>query len=172
MRIANVLSAALIATSVLSPLSSHSQTREPAGRAEAGAARPADNNGGDAMATKRAAPQSLEPNHGHFLCSAAINGNGTVASKIAGSYIEPSTTLKIPGMAGTYQVGFKAPCSDIRIQNGYFRIVQADTLTFGTMPHRACTVADRAGVASAIWVQCYDANGNLADTDFTISVSR
>ena len=79
-----------------------------------------------------------------------------VATTLAGSFIDPATTLKAPDgvKVGTYQVGFKGPCGNVQIQNGWFRIVQPDTLTFGTLPARSCTVADRFNVHNAIWIQC------------------
>src|ERR1700739_2473623 len=59
-------------------------------------------------------------NHGHFVCTAAINANGTVFS---GEYVNASQTQHLS--TGTYQVVFNtyattndAPCSDVRIALG------------------------------------------------------
>jgi hypothetical protein len=114
-------------------------------------------------------------NHGHFVCTAAINGsNGSVFS---GEYVDAAKTHRL-GL-GTYQVVFNtssvsadAPCGDVRIALGWYRVCQPDTLTYGTLPARICTVADRYTEASGVWVQTFDANGNLVDTPFTLSVSR
>jgi hypothetical protein len=127
----------------------------------------------------RAAAAAAMPhygNHGHFVCTAAINANGSVFS---GEYVNAAKTFAIPGMVGTYQVVFNtsavsadAPCGDIRIALGWYRVCQPDTLTYGTLPARICTVADRYTEASGVWVQTFDANGNLVATPFTLSVSR
>jgi hypothetical protein len=106
-------------------------------------------------------------NHGHFVCDAGIDANGGVFS---GEYVNAAQTQRLG--VGTYQVAFNAPCPDVRIALGWFRICQRDTLTWGTLPAGSCIVADRAGNASAIWVQTFDASGNLADTPFTLHVSR
>jgi hypothetical protein len=117
---------------------------------------------------------SLENNGGRILCTAAINSNGSIATEVEDSFIDPATTLKAPDgvKVGTYQVGFKGPCANVQIANGWFRLVPPDTLTFGTLPARSCTVADRFNVHNAVWIQCFDHNGNLVDTSFTLSVSR
>jgi len=106
-------------------------------------------------------------NHGHFVCTAAIRPNGSVFS---GEYVNAALTAKLA--TGTYQVAFNNPCPDVRIAGGWFRIAQPDTLTIGTLPAQTCTVADRFGVTSAIWVQCFNATGALVDTSFTLHVSR
>jgi len=119
------------------------------------------------MPMMKAAGTPASNNHGHFVCTAAINSGGGVFS---GEYVNTAQTMKLG--TGTYQVGFNAPCADVRIALGWYRIAQPDTLTWGTLPARSCIVADRAGVSSAIWLQCYGANGALVDTSFTLSVSR
>jgi len=106
-------------------------------------------------------------NHGHFVCTAAIRSNGSVFS---GEYVNPGLTAKLA--TGTYQVAFNNPCPDVRIAGGWFRIAQPDTLTIGSLPAQTCIVADRFGVTSAIWVQCFNAGGALVDTSFTLHVSR
>jgi hypothetical protein len=111
--------------------------------------------------------RGAENNHGHFVCTAAINAGGGVFS---GEYVNAAQTSNLS--PGTYQVAFKAPCSDVRIAGGWFRIAQPDTLTWGTMPTRTCTIADRANNVSAIWVQCFDGTGRLTNTSFTLHVSR
>ena len=115
----------------------------------------------------RSAAAPAVSNHGHFVCTAAINAAGGLFS---GEYVNTAQTMKLG--TGTYQVGFNAPCADVRIALGWYRIAQPDTLSWGTLPARSCIVADRAGVSSAIWLQCYGANGALVDTSFTLSVSR
>ena len=112
-----------------------------------------------------------ETNHGHFVCTGAINANGTIASPVSeADYIDATKTLRLS--LGTYQVGFLPPCPNVQITNGWFRIVQPDTLTIGTTGPVFCTVADRAGVPSAVFVECFNNAGAFTDTSFTISVSR
>jgi hypothetical protein len=133
-----------------------------------GAASAVDNNTG----AKPPNTSGLAPNQGHILCTAAINSNGTIATKlsVANSYIDPTNTIKLG--IGTYVVAFAPPCSNIQIANGWFRLVQRDTLTTGTLPAGSCIVADRGDVPSALFIQCYDQRGNLSNTSFTVSVSR
>jgi hypothetical protein len=50
--------------------------------------------------------------------------------------------------------------------------IQPDTLNNSVMPDRSCYVADRFGVASALFIECFDHNGSDANTSFTVSVSR
>lgn len=122
--------------------------------------------GGPAM--MMAAPAgSASSNHGHFVCTAAIRSNGTVFS---GDYVNTGQTTHLA--TGQYQVGFNAPCPDVRIALGWFRVVQPDTLTIGTLPAVTCVTADRYGVSSAVWVECYGQNGQPMDVSFTLSVSR
>jgi hypothetical protein len=135
-----------------------------------GAALAADSNGPGGAAPKNAGVGSIEENGGRFLCNAAINTNGSIATELDSSFIDPVRTFKLS--TGTYQVGFKGPCANVQIANGWFRIVQPDTLTFNTLPARSCTVADRFLVPSALFIQCFDFRGNLVDTSFTVSVSR
>jgi hypothetical protein len=101
------------------------------------------------------------------VCTAAITAIGGVFS---GEYVNAAETSRIT--TGTYQIGFNAPCPNVQIANGWFRIVQPDTLGTGTLPARSCIVADRFGVPSAIWVQCFNNAGVLTDTPFTLHVSR
>src|SRR4051794_17872635 len=58
-------------------------------------------------------------NHGHFVCTAAITGGGGVFS---GEYVNAALTSKLA--LGTYQVAFRAPCPNVQIANGWFRIAQ------------------------------------------------
>ena len=106
-------------------------------------------------------------NHGHFVCTAGITATGGVFS---GEYVNDPLTSKLS--TGTYQVAFNAPCPNVQIANGWFRIAQPDTLGTGTLPARSCIVADRAGVPSAVWVQCFNNAGVVTDTPFTLHVSR
>jgi hypothetical protein len=59
-----------------------------------------------------------------------------------------ATTLRLS--LGTYQIAFKGPCGIIQIKNGWFRVIEPGTLTFGTLPARGCTVADCNGVPDAL----------------------
>ena len=108
-----------------------------------------------------------DDNHGHFVCTAAITANGGMFS---GEYVNDAATHRLS--AGTYQVAFNAPCPNVQIKNGWFRIAQPDTLGTGTLPARSCIVADRFGVPSAVWVQCFNQAGAVTDTPFTLHVSR
>ncbi len=131
---------------------------------------PADNNGPPGGVRAMIAPRSAAPvtsNHGHFVCSAAIQSNGAVFS---GEYVVAAQTTRIA--TGQYQVGFAAPCADVRIANGWFRVVQPDTLNIGTLPQTDCITADRYGVVNAVWIECYNQAGTPTDTSFTLSVSR
>jgi hypothetical protein len=109
-------------------------------------------------------------NAGRILCTAAINTNGSIATTLAGSFIDPVNT-HILG-TGVYQVAFKGPCSNIQSINGWFRLIQPDTLTTGSLPARSCTVADRAGLVSGLFIVCFNSAGLLTNTSFTVSVSR
>jgi hypothetical protein len=119
---------------------------------------------------------SLTPNQAHLLCSAAINSNGTVATHLFGGTGAPFDSIDAPRtfriLPGRYQVGFKAPCPNVQIANGWFRLVQPDTLTGGVLGARYCTVADRDGVPSALFIECFNAAGVDTNTSFTVSVSR
>ena len=79
-------------------------------------------------------------NGGRILCTAAINSDGTIATTLAGSFIDPA---KYPCSWHRLPSRFQRAVRQRPIQNGWFRIVQPDTLTFGTLPARSCTVADR-----------------------------
>jgi hypothetical protein len=120
-----------------------------------------------------AAGAGLDTNEGHFLCTAAINAAGRVFS---GQYVNGAQTGRVlpadGGLAaGTYQVAFNNPCPNVQIANGWFRVCQIDTLTIGTVAGY-CTVADRAGVPSAVWVETFNTAGVPTNLPFTLSVSR
>jgi hypothetical protein len=120
-----------------------------------------------------AAGPALNTNEGHFLCTAAITSAGGVFS---GQYVNGALTFRLtPAMGGllhgSYQVAFLAPCPNVQIANGWFRICQIDTLTTGTV-NGYCTVADRFGVPSAVFVETFNAAGVPTDLPFTLSVSR
>jgi hypothetical protein len=132
-----------------------------------GAALAVDNNG---PAEPNLGIGTAALNAGRILCTAAINSNGTIATTLVGSFIVPGTTSRFgPGL---YQVGFKGPCSNVQSINGWFRIVEPDTLTTGSTGPRYCTVADRAGNPAGVFVECFNSTGGFADTSFTLSVSR
>ena len=131
----------------------------------------AQDNNGAGFRPADAGVGTLAPNQAHFLCSAAINSNGTIATRLVGSFINgPPLTVRLS--LGTYQVSFNGPCANVQIANGWFRVIQPDTLTTGSLPARSCTVADRGGVPSAVFIQCFNNAGTLTDTSFTVSVSR
>jgi hypothetical protein len=132
-----------------------------------GAALAVDNNGpvGPDLGVGTAAV-----NGGRILCTAAINTNGSIATTLAGSFIDPVNT-HILG-TGIYQVAFKGPCGNIQSINGWFRLIQPDTLTTGSLPARSCTVADRGGLVSGLFITCFNSAGVLTNTSFTVSVSR
>ena len=136
-----------------------------------------DNNGGGGGPTPLdAAVGTLAPNHGHFICTAAINANGTIASILAGGYVDAAPASSTGGTGklsvGTYQVTFTGPCANVRIANGWFRVVQPDTLNIFSQPSRACNVADRfIPNTGSLWIQCFSGTA-LANTSFTVSVSR
>jgi len=108
---------------------------------------------------------SAQDNRGHFLCTAAINSNG---SRAGGNTVASSTRLGV----GTYQVIFRAPCTNILARNGWARVVQVDTLTTGSLPAISCTTADRAGNPNGVFVICFNSAGATADTSFFLFVAR
>ena len=109
-------------------------------------------------------------NRGAVLCTAAINSDGSVAG---GAGVDKINTIHEAGV-GQYGVVFKAPCGgNIRVNNGWARWTQVDTLQFGTT-NGTCTTADLGltiGVGG-IWVNCFDNVGALADRSFSIFVAR
>lgn len=126
--------------------------------------------GGEVPAVAGAA---RDTNEGHFLCTAAITAAGGVFS---GQYVNGALTGRVlPAQgglaAGAYQVAFDTPCPDVQIANGWFRTCQIDTLTVGTVAGY-CTVADRSGVPSAVWVETFNTAGVPTNLPFTLSVSR
>jgi hypothetical protein len=123
-----------------------------------------------AVAPANAPVGSAAVNAGRILCTAAINSTGTIATTLAGSFINSATTSRIT--TGRYQVGFKGPCSNVQSTNGWFRIVQPDTLTGGVLGPFYCTVADRTGNPAGVFIECFNKAGVDADTSFTLSVSR
>lgn len=123
----------------------------------------ADTNGGASYPLD--APTALSVNIADVLCTAAINSTG---SKAGGETVVSSTRLGL----GTYEVKFGKPCTSITAKNGWARMVHADTLRDGTLGSTNCITADRAGQPNAVWVQCYNATGALADTSFYLFVLR
>ena len=126
----------------------------------------AQNNGG-------VTPQDTTPftpqNHGQVLCTAFINSTGQVAG---GQDVNRAINTRIG--VGTYNVRFTGPCSgNIRVSNGWARWTQVDTLQFGTTTGH-CTTADLAatGGVGAIWVNCFNSAGALADRSFSLFVAR
>ena len=125
----------------------------------------ADDNGGTSFGPH---PALIFPtnNQGHILCTGSINSDGTVA---AGDHLTAANTSHLS--KGAYRVGFLSPCTTPTAAGGFFRMVQVDTLTTGSILGVSCSVADRAGVPSAVFVLCYIGT-TLTDTSFTISVSK
>ncbi len=122
---------------------------------------------------KNAPTGSLNPNRGEIKCTAAVNSNGSVATRIqfpSRSHVDPFGTVRLG--TGLYQVAFLHPCSDVRSVLGWFRWVQPDDLNSGAVGARYCTVADRLGDTAAVFVECFNGAGFLADTSFTITLSR
>jgi len=104
------------------------------------------------------------------FCNALTLGSGQyVNADLTGKTIGALDGTGLP--RGAYQVAFLAPCSNVQIANGWFRICQIDTLTTGTV-NGYCTVADRFNVPSAVWVETFNAEGVPTDLPFTLSVSR
>src|SRR5262249_54309 len=98
---------------------------------------------------------ALHTNEGHFLCTAPIT---PPRCGFSGQYVNGALTFRILPFQGAYQVAFLAPCPNVQIANGWFRICQIDTLTTGSA-NGYCTVADRVGVPSAVFVQTFNAAG-------------
>ena len=124
-------------------------------------------NGGGGRASQNLPVGTALPNNGHAICTAAVNSDGTLAGR---NLANPATSSRIG--AGQYQIGFQAACADVRAVRGFMRIVTPDTLTTGSTGPRFCTAADRAGVTSAIFVQCFNDAGVSTDTSFTIMAVR
>jgi hypothetical protein len=108
-----------------------------------------------------------EATRGVVFYTAAINSDGSIASCFE---CNPMGTQRLA--VGIYQVNFFV---DVEAINGWSRWVQPDTLTTGTT-NAYCTTADRAGVPTAIWVQC-QAPGSMGqsvpvDTSFFLFVAR
>jgi len=98
--------------------------------------------------------------------TAAINADGSVAACFL---CNKTNTLHVS--TGTYQVAFNN--GNITANSGYSRWVQVDTLTTGTISNVSCTTADRFGVTSAVWVQCFNGmTGAVTDTSFFLYIAR
>ena len=128
-----------------------------------------EDNNADDFGVRDMPPDSLLPNSGHCICTAAINSDGTVAG---GHRVNPNPAETQRLYTGNYEVDFKKPCLDVRAKLGYMRILQVDTLTTGVTDPVFCTTADRAGDYSSVYVICFDADGNEADTSFFLMITR
>jgi hypothetical protein len=111
-----------------------------------------------------------EINRGVVFKNAAINTDGSVASCFRCDRVH---TIKIG--TGTYQVAFD---ENVQATNGWFRWVQADTLSTGS-ENAWCNTADRSGDTQAIYVNCQHEGGAGSmgnsvpvDTSFFIFVAR
>jgi hypothetical protein len=106
-------------------------------------------------------------NHGVVFGTAAINPDGTIASC---SFCVSGTTEHLS--TGRYQVGFSF--ASVAANNGWSRSVQVDGFGYSNLvaPLVTCSTADRSGVATAVYVQCYNGTGTLTDTSFMLSVTR
>ncbi len=106
--------------------------------------------------------------------TAAINADGTVAACFN---CDKTTTLHLA--KGAYQVGFaKFGNGVITATNGFWRVVQPDTLSTGEV-NAWCNTADRAGVPNAVFVNCQQEGGSGSmgnsvpvDVPFFLFVSR
>ena len=108
-------------------------------------------------------------NRGSVLCVGSINSDGSVPG---GQNVNKAINTRIG--VGTYNVKFTGPCSgNIRVNNGWARWTQVDTLQFGTT-NGYCTTADLAATlgVGAVWVNCFSSAGALADRSFNIFVAR
>lgn len=99
----------------------------------------------DGGIVSQVAPGSLTANQGSAVCTAAVNADGTLANKSAGSFAKSSSKVVV----GTYNVTFKAPCNNITAARGYARFVQVDTLSTGTTDG-FCATADLSGQPNGI----------------------
>jgi hypothetical protein len=108
------------------------------------------------------------PTRGQVLCTAAINLDGSVAQCFNCSK-DPTKTLRLG--PGVYQVTFQGICDRAEADKGWSRWVQMDTLTTGTS-EGSCTTADRAGVPTAVWVDCRDSAGAPADRSFFLFLAK
>ena len=114
-----------------------------------------------------AAPVTLgNATRGVIFGTAAINADGAVASCF--NCNKAATVHLFP--PGTYQVAFNF--GNVTANAGFSRWVQVDTLSTGATVGVSCATADRAGVPSAIWVQCFNGSGALVDTSFFLFLAR
>ena len=124
-------------------------------------------------AAARTAPLAVtlgEATRGVVFYTAAINSDGSIASCFE---CDPSQTVRLG--VGIYQVNF---LEDVTAANGWSRWVQPDTLTDGTI-NAWCTTANRAGLATGVWVQCQTSGGpgsqgnsKPVDASFFLFVAR
>jgi hypothetical protein len=110
------------------------------------------------------APAALAGNHGNVWYTAAVDSTGVIAG-CDGCNKATSAHLG----TGEYQIGF---VGNVTAAAGYARWVQLDTLTIGSEGPIICTTADRSGVVTAVWVECYDLTGTPADASFFLFVAR
>ena len=98
--------------------------------------------------------------------TAAINADGSVAACFL---CNKTNTIHL--QTGEYQVAFNQ--GNVTANSGYSRWVQVDTLTTGSVINVSCTTADRSGVTSAVWVECFNnATAAPTDTSFFLFVAR
>jgi hypothetical protein len=128
------------------------------------AARSESHNGGDVASADVTITGGT--NRGVVFYTAAINSNATVASCFG---CNKSLTLQPEG-TGTYQVAFN---QNVTANSGFSRWVQVDTLTTGSTINVSCTTADRSGVTTAVWVECFNnMTGAPENTSFFLFVAR
>ena len=96
--------------------------------------------------------------------TAAINPDASVAACFR---CNRGTTLHLG--TGEYQIGFD---EIVAANNGWSRMLQVDTLSTGSINNVSCSTADRSGLPSAIFVECYDGSGTHVDTSFFLWVAR
>lgn len=110
-----------------------------------------------------------QQNHGNVMCTASVNSDGSVAG---GESVDKTINTRVA--VGNYAVKFKAPCNgNIRVNAGWARWTQVDTLQFGTI-NGYCTTADLGSTAGVggIFVDCYGPGGVRTDTSFNLFVAR
>lgn len=126
-------------------------------------ASPSGQNG--ASSITEAAVTLGQQTRGVVFATAAINSDGTVAQCFN---CNRATTTHLG--TGIYQVAFNN--INPTANNGFSRWVQVDTLSTGSITNVSCSTADRAGVPTAVWVECYNGAGVATDTSFFLFVAR
>jgi hypothetical protein len=123
-----------------------------------------DQNGGDRTVSPMDVTISNQT-RGVVFKTAAINSDGIVAN-----CFRCNKTNTVHLGTGLYQIGFD---ENVQANNGWSRWVQVDTLSTGSISNVSCTTADRAGLATGVWVACFNnSSGANQDTSFFLFVAR